>query len=193
MVMKPNFRTATSLAGQFLVALPTMPDPRFARALIYIISHTPEGTMGIQVNRLQSNMSFTDLLLQLDIPVSEITPDMPVLHGGPVESGRGFVLHSDDFSRDGTTPLGEGLAMTATVDILRAMAEGKGPAKTLLALGYAGWQGGQLETELQGNGWLTAPATADVLFDPNLEAKWDRAIGLLGITPAALSVVTGHA
>jgi putative transcriptional regulator len=153
--------------------------------------------MGIIINRLQGSLSFSDMLLQLDIPVSENTPAQRIHYGGPVESGRGFVLHSDDFQRDGTTVLGDGLAMTATVDILRAIALGQGPVRTLLALGYAGWQPGQLETELQGNGWLTTPCNTDadmnLIFDSDLDTKWDRAIGKLGITPAALSVSVGRA
>lgn len=191
MVTSP--RAINSLAGQFLVALPTMTDPRFSRVVIYIVTHGPEGTMGLIVNRPLSSMSFADLLTQLDIPHGETTPAIRINYGGPVESGRGFVLHTDDFSRDGTTVLEGGMAMTSTIDVLRALAEGKGPGRSLLALGYAGWQGGQLETELQGNGWLTVPADATLLFDSDLDTKWERAIAMLGITPAALSVTTGRA
>lgn len=170
-----------------------MPDPRFTRAVIYIVSHGLEGTMGLMLNRLQANMSFGDLLSQLDIPLTENAPALHVHYGGPVESGRGFVLHSDEFIRDGTMRLDDGLAMTATVDILRSIAMGQGPARALLALGYAGWQPGQLETELQGNGWLTVPANPDLIFDTELDTKWDCAIAALGISPAALSVTTGRA
>lgn len=186
-------RALHSLVGQFLVALPTMPDPRFARALIYIISHGPEGTMGLIINRPLASLSFTELLAQLDLPYSEQTPAIRLHYGGPVETGRGFVLHSDDFQRDGTTLLEQGLAMTSTIDALRAIADGQGPARVLLALGYTGWQAGQIEAELQGNGWLAVPADIGLLFDAELDTKWERAIAALGITPAALSVTTGRA
>lgn len=186
-------RSSDRLAGQFLVALPTMTDPRFTRAVIYIVSHGPEGTMGLIVNRMLGSMSFADLLAQLDIPFGESTPSIRIHYGGPVETGRGFVLHSDEFNRDGTTVLDNGLAMTSTIDVLRALADGQGPTRSLLALGYAGWQAGQLEVELQGNGWLTVPADPQLLFDADIESKWERAIAALGITPAALSVSTGRA
>jgi putative transcriptional regulator len=188
-----KFRAPTSLVGQFLVALPSMPDPRFTRAVIFIVSNGIEGTMGIIVNRLQASMTFSDLLMQLDVPVSENTPALPIHYGGPVESGRGFVIHSDEFMREGTLRLDDGLAMTATVDVLRAIALGTGPAQSMLALGYAGWATGQLELEMQGNGWLTVPADPVLIFDNEVETIWDRAIAKLGITPAALSTVTGRA
>lgn len=186
-------RAINSLAGQFLVALPTMTDPRFSRVVIYLVSHGPEGTMGLIVNRPLSSMSFADLLSQLEIPYSENTPALRIHYGGPVETGRGFVLHTDDFRRDGTTVLENGLAMTSTIDALRALADRQGPAQALLVLGYAGWQAGQLEAELQGNGWLTVPADPALLFDADLDTKWERTIAMLGITPAALSVTTGRA
>lgn len=191
--MVTSSRAINSLAGQFLVALPTMTDPRFTRAVIYLVSHGPEGTMGLVINRSLASMSFADLLAQLDIPHGENTPAVRIHYGGPVESGRGFVLHSDDFRRDGTTMLDNGLAMTSTIDVLRALAERQGPMQSLLALGYAGWQGGQLEAELQGNGWLTVPADPAILFDADLETKWERVIAMLGVTPAALSITTGRA
>lgn len=182
-----------SLAGHFLLAMPHMPDTRFARSVVYICSHGPEGTMGIVVNRLMGTMSFFELLNQLDIQISDNTRPVRVHQGGPVEGARGFVLHSDDFMLDGTTMVDDGIAMTSTIDILRALAEGNGPRHAFLALGYAGWQAGQLEQEISENSWLTAPASAELLFDGDLDTKWERVLGTLGIDIGMLSSTSGHA
>lgn len=184
---------ASSLVGQLLVALPGMPDQRFSRAVIYIVSHGMEGARGIVINRPLGTMGFGDLLMQLDIPQSESCPAVEVMQGGPVESGRGFVLHSDEFNRDGTSQIAQGISMTSTIDILRAIANGKGPATQLVALGYAGWLPGQIEEELQGNNWLTVPADAALVFHPDPDAKWDMALARIGATPALLSAHAGRA
>ncbi len=187
------------LDGQFLLAMPGMADARFARSVVYICAHSPDGAMGLIINQPARKITFSDLLLQLELVEPEdlirLPPErLPVLKGGPVETGRGFVLHSADFFIDNSTlPIDEGVSLTATVDILRAIAKGEGPEKAILALGYAGWSPGQLEEEIQQNGWLNVPADPSLLFDTNLEGKYGRALRLLGIDPAMLSGDIGHA
>lgn len=181
------------LTGQLLIAMPSMPDARFARTVIYVCAHTADGAMGLVVNRLFGAISFPDLLDQLGIETDDLKGDARIHFGGPVESGRGFVLHSTDFIRDGTLVVDEGVALTATVDILRAIAEGNGPRHRFLALGYAGWGPGQLDAEIQANGWLHAPSDPRLLFDHDLESKWERAIAKLGVNLSMLSAEAGHA
>ncbi len=193
--------TGGYLDGQFLVAMPGMPDERFARSLIYVCAHSAEGAMGIIVNQPSPGLEFPDLLAQLDIIPSGADIRLPpkaeklkVLKGGPVETGRGFVLHSADFYIDNSTlPIDEGICLTATVDILRAIARGDGPADAIFALGYAGWGAGQLETEINENGWLNCPADKDLLFDHGFETKHERALRKIGIDPGMLSASAGHA
>ncbi|WP_420134125.1 YqgE/AlgH family protein [Rhodopseudomonas sp.] len=189
------------LDGQLLIAMPVMEDERFARSVIYICAHSSEGAMGIIVNRPAGSIDFPELLVQLDIvekPEQIKLPDhaesMKVLRGGPVETGRGFVLHSSDFFiKDATLPIDEGISLTATVDILKAIASGSGPKRAILALGYAGWAPGQLETEIQDNGWLHCDADADLVFGNDIEEKYTRALHKLGIEPGMLSAEAGHA
>jgi putative transcriptional regulator len=189
------------LDGQLLVAMPGMPDSRFSRSVIYVCAHSPEGAMGIVVNQPAANIDFPDLLAQLDIIPSERPIKLPqkakalkVLRGGPVETGRGFVLHSADFTIDNSTlPIDEGICLTATVDILRAIARGDGPRHAVLALGYAGWSAGQLESEIHDNGWLHCPPDRDLLFDAGFETKYERALRKIGIDPGMLSTAAGHA
>lgn len=181
------------LAGQLLIAMPTMSDPRFARSVIYLCAHSEEGAMGLVVNKPLPSIGFTELLEQLGIEGDEVTQTARVHFGGPVESGRGFVLHSGDFKREGTMMVGEDVALTATIDILRAIAAGDGPRRHLLALGYASWAPGQLDEEIQSNGWLNAPPDEAILFDPDLSTKWERAIAKLGVSPSMLSGDAGHA
>lgn len=189
------------LDGQLLIAMPVMEDERFARSVIYICAHSSEGAMGIIVNRPAGSIDFPELLVQLDIvekPEQIKLPDhaesMKVLRGGPVETGRGFVLHSSDFFiKDATLPIDEGISLTATVDILKAIASGSGPKRAILALGYAGWAPGQLETEIQDNGWLHCDADADLVFGDDIDEKYDRALNKLGIEPGMLSAEAGHA
>jgi putative transcriptional regulator len=191
----------TFLEGQMLVAMPGMRDERFARAVIYVCAHSPEGAMGIIVNQPASNIKFTDLLVQLDVIPQEERIHLPrsaggvkVLKGGPVETGRGFVLHSSDFFiQDSTLPIDDGICLTATLDILKAIAAGGGPVNALLALGYAGWAPGQLENEIQQNGWLHCAADSALVFDADAGAKYDLALRKIGIDPGMLSSAAGHA
>jgi putative transcriptional regulator len=181
------------LTGQLLVAMPAMPDPRFQRAVIYLCSHGPNGAMGLIVNRLYGEIDFRMLLQQLNVkPVSEAA-DHAVHFGGPVEVGRGFVLHSPDYLREGTMRVDDNVALSATVEILQAIAEGGGPERIMMALGYTGWGAGQLDAEMQANGWLTAPADDGILFDEEIETKWERALAKIGISPTMLSGDAGHA
>jgi putative transcriptional regulator len=178
-----------------------MLDERFSRSVIYVCAHSAEGAMGIVINKAAADLNFSDLLVQLDIiPEAERirlpqrVGRMQVLMGGPVETSRGFVLHSPDFYLDQSTlPIDERVCLTATIDILRAIAKGEGPRSAVLALGYAGWSAGQLESEIQGNGWLNCPADPDLIFSSPLESKYDLALRKLGIDPAMLSTDAGHA
>ena len=177
------------LDGQMLIAMPAMNDERFVRSVIYVCAHSSEGAMGIVVNQVASNIKFPDLLVQLEvIPESERiqlpdrAEDVRVLKGGPVETGRGFVLHSADFFIENSTlPIDEGVCLTATLDILKAIARGNGPSSAVLALGYAGWAPGQLENEIQENGWLHCPADNELIFGNDIEHKYDLALRKIGI------------
>jgi putative transcriptional regulator len=188
------------LDGQIIVAMPGLLEP-FARSVVYICAHSSEGAMGLIVNQPALDMKFPDLLVQLDIIASsdvivlpERAQDIRVLRGGPVDAGRGFVLHSDDYRIENSTlPLDTGICLTATIDILRAIARGEGPNVAMLALGYAGWAAGQLENEIQDNGWLHCPPDLDLIFGRDLAGKYDRAMRKIGINPAMLSDEAGHA
>jgi putative transcriptional regulator len=189
------------LDGQMLIAMPTMRDERFARSLIYVCAHSSEGAMGIVVNQPAPNIRFSELLVQLEvIPAAELIQLPPragvikVLKGGPVETGRGFVLHSSDFYIENSTlPIDDGICLTATLDILKAIARGKGPQSAVLALGYAGWAPGQLESEIQENGWLHCSADPELIFGPDIDGKYGRALRKIGIDPGKLSSEAGHA
>ncbi len=181
------------LVGQLLVAMPQMQDPRFARTVIYLCAHTPEGAMGLVLNRLVHSITFPDLLEQLGIEPAIVGNEIRVHFGGPVESGRGFVLHTADYKREGTLPINSGIALTATIDILRDIARGAGPRQRLLALGYAGWGPGQLDAEIQANGWLQVPADEQLLFGRDVAVKWQQALAKLGIEHGRLSGEAGHA
>jgi putative transcriptional regulator len=189
------------LDGQILIAMPVMDDPRFERSVIYLCAHSPEGAMGIIVNRPAGSIDFPGLLVQLDIikkaeqiKLPENAESMKVLRGGPVETGRGFVLHSSDFFiEDATLQIDDGICLTATVDILKAIAKGSGPKHAILALGYAGWAAGQLENEIQHNGWLHCDADPDLIFGANADEKYLRALRKIGIDPGMLSTNAGHA
>jgi putative transcriptional regulator len=181
------------LTGQFLIAMPNMADPRFTHAVIYICSHGPNGAMGLIVNRLFGEVDFGMLLEQLEIKTPDDIPDLPVHFGGPVETGRGFVLHSSDYLREGTIRVDENVSLTATVEVLQAIVDGEGPEQMLMALGYTGWGAGQLEDEMKANGWLTVPADENILFGPGLDTKWERSLGKIGISPMMLSGEAGHA
>lgn len=189
------------LDGQLLVAMPGMTDQRFARSVIYLCAHSEDGAMGIVVNQPARVKNFPDLLVQLQVIAPQERISLPrgaeeiqVLSGGPVQTDRGFVLHTPDFFIDNSTlPIDDGVSLTATIDILRAIAAGEGPNRALLALGYAGWDAGQLEDEIQRNGWLNCPADPTLLFDRDLGAKYTRALRSIGVDPDRLSASAGHA
>jgi putative transcriptional regulator len=189
------------LDGQLLVAMPGMSDPRFARSVVYLCAHSEDGAMGLILNQPSRVKNFPELLVQLNIIAPEERISLPhdanriqVLTGGPVQTDRGFVLHSPDFHlTNSTLPIDESVSLTATVDVLRAIAAGEGPDRALLALGYAGWDAGQLENEIQHNGWLHCPADPALVFDHRLDTKYDRALQKLGVDLAQLSTRAGHA
>jgi putative transcriptional regulator len=189
------------LDGQMLIAMPAMSDERFARAVIYVCAHSTEGAMGIVVNQPAQNIKFPDLLVQLEvIPATERielpseAEEVKVLKGGPVETGRGFVLHSADFFIENSTlPIDDGICLTATLDILKAIARGSGPHSAILALGYAGWAPGQLEQEIQENGWLHCAADPELIFGTDTAHKYEQALRKIGIDLSHLSSEAGHA
>lgn len=185
----------TDLTGQLLIAMPGMPDPRFEHSLIYLCAHSDEGAMGLIVNKPSADVTFGNLIDQLSIDEGpEDVAGLRVHFGGPVELGRGFVLHSPDFRSEMTTlNVDDGFAMTGTLDVLENIARGTGPAKRLIVLGYAGWGPGQLESEIAANGWLTCDASTDLVFDTADGDKWEAALGTLGISPLALSSEGGRA
>lgn len=198
---KKRSQRGAYLDGQLLVAMPSMGDPRFARSVIYLCAHSADGAMGIIINQRAPNISFTELLEQLNIVPPQDRINLPAgLHamavhlGGPVETGRGFVLHSADyFSESSTLPIDDDVCLTATLEILKAIAGGRGPTNALLALGYAGWAPGQLESEIQANGWLNCPADPELIFDPQVDRKYARALRKIGIDPLRLVSDSGHA
>ena len=189
----------TFLNGQMLVAMPGVADERFSRSVIYLCAHSQDGAMGIVINHPARKVTFSEILVQLDVLGGEADAGLPVDHvpvvrGGPVEAGRGFVLHTADYFVDNSTlPIDDTVSLTATLDVLRAIAQGTGPKKAVLALGYAGWSPGQLEAEIGENGWLNCPADPALLFDPALEGKYETALRRIGIDPVMLSGEAGHA
>ncbi len=187
------------LDGQFLLAMPGLEDSNFSRTVIYVCAHTDDGAIGFILNRSKS-LSFGELMVQLELIKSEELIELPatardvsVQCGGPVDQGRGFVLHSDDYQSESTLPISDDICLTATVDILRAITRGKGPKRATMMLGYSGWGAGQLENEVSANGWLTCPADEDIIFDADLEAKYNGAFAAMGIDPAMLSRDCGQA
>jgi putative transcriptional regulator len=182
----------TSLAGQLLIAMPQMQDRRFMRSVIFLCAHNEEGAMGLVINKIIDTVTLPELLEKLGIPSLGLNSRRPVHAGGPVEEGRGFVLHSDDYREDNTLVVGS-MGLTATLDVLRAIGRGQGPRRSMLALGYAGWGPGQLDTEMSDNGWLHVPADEEIVFDEDIADKWQRALGKLGIDPLSLSGEAGHA
>ena len=182
------------LDGKFLVAMPGMGDPRFDHAVVFMCAHTPEGAMGLMINRPAQELDFQTLMEQLGVNGDAGASGPAVLFGGPVEHGRGFVLHSTDyFTKGGTMPISDDFGMTATLDVLQDITDGKGPEKRLLCLGYAGWGPGQLEAEIQNNGWLICDASPEIVFDTPWDDKWTAAARSLGFDPAMLSSEGGRA
>jgi putative transcriptional regulator len=191
----------TSLEGQFLIAMPSLREGPFTRSVVYLCAHREDGAMGLIINRRADEIDFAELLVQLDIVPGGEEIRLPsraeavkVLRGGPVETGRGFVLHSADYgATDSTVKIADDVCLTATIDILRAIARGNGPAHAVLALGYAGWSSGQLESEILANSWLTCPADSALIFDADYDHKYDRALAMLGVSEGWLSSDAGHA
>jgi len=181
-----------SLANQFLIAMPGMADPNFARSVTFICQHDDSGALGIVINR-PADLRLGEMLRQLNFPAAAAVARQPVYNGGPVHGERGFVLHEDVGEWESTLPVGEDLALTTSQDILRAVGEGRGPRRFLVALGYAGWGGGQLEREITANAWLNGPADPDVIFDAPLETRWAAAARLLGVDLGRVSSEAGHA
>jgi len=188
-------RLSGSLQGRLLIAMPSMQDSRFAHTVVYMCSHGEDGAMGLVINRPADHITFDDLLDQLSIDVSGAAhAHVPVHMGGPVATSRGFVLHSAEYSGSGATVwVGDGVGLTATTDVLRAIADGKGPRDKLLVLGYAGWGPDQLENEIKANGWLVCDAQPELVFAPDANDKWSQALATLGVDPSLLSGEAGHA
>ena len=188
------------LDGHFLLAMPGMADERFRRSVIFICAHSEDGAMGFILNKPQP-MRFQELVSRIgldskhrkQVTKSAQTEDFPIQSGGPVDTGRGFVLHSDDYISESTMPVNDDLCLTATLDILRAIHEGRGPDKAVMMLGYAGWSAGQLEQEMAANAWLSCPAHDELVFDRDHATKYDRVLARMGVSPAMLSLETGHA
>lgn len=196
---QPDVSRDQYLDGQLLIAMPVMTDPRFRRSVIYMCAHSEDGAMGLVINQRAEDITFPDLLDRLDIeevtakPSAQDITQFPVHLGGPVETGRGFVLHSKDyFVSDSTLSIKNEICLTATVDILKAIAHGSGPDQAILTLGYAGWSPGQLEKEIQSNGWLNCPADEELVFSGDLETKYEQALNRLGIDPSFLVMEAGH-
>ncbi len=187
-------QTPMDLSGKLLIAMPGMGDPRFEHSVVFMCAHSPEGAMGLIINKPAPDVSLGDVLAQLDINAGATTKAAHVFFGGPVEGGRGFVLHTAEYDNDASTlKVDEAFSMTATRDILEAMANGEGPENALAALGYAGWSPGQLEAEIQQNAWLTCDAEKAIVFADDSDGKWKAALAKLGVDPLLLSAEGGHA
>ncbi len=191
--MEKSDESSGYLTGQLLVAMPQMQDSRFERSVIYVCVHNADGAMGLVLNQPADEFTFPDLLRQLEIVLEGETASVPIHVGGPVESGRGFVLHTGEYELGGTIKVNDDFSLTATIDILKDIAEGHGPRRAILALGYAGWGAGQLDTEIQKNSWLNVTADESLLFEGDLGGKWSRSIAKLGIDVSLLSADAGHA
>jgi putative transcriptional regulator len=181
------------MTGQLLIAMPFMTTPHFVQSVIYMCAHTAEGAMGLVINRPLASPSFGDLLQQLEVLPAPPLRQIDLFRGGPVDSARGFVLHTSDWTGDGSLIVDHDVALTASLDVLKAIADGGGPARGMLALGYAGWGPGQLDREMQENAWLSAPADVDLIFDGDHDSKWRRAMAILKVDPVLLSGIAGHA
>lgn len=184
---------AGSLAGHLLVATPTIQGSCFARSVVYLCAHNEAGAMGIIVNYSVDGIRLGDILTQLDIHKDAEARDLPVHFGGPVESNRGFVVHDADYPTEECLIARDGIAVSANVSILQELARGKGPARGMLVLGYAGWAPGQLESEIETGSWIVAPATKQIMFDTASDLKWNVAIASMGIDLGHLSTDVGHA
>ena len=182
-----------NFVGQVLLAMPAMSDPRFERSVIFVCAHNEDGAMGVVINKTLDSIDFRELLGQLDIPANEAARDIAVHFGGPVENQRGFVLHSNDYRHDDTLVVDDQVGLTATLDVLRDLAQGQGPENSILALGYAGWGPGQLEAEFQDNAWLSVSASRELVFKVANSDKWERAFNSIGVDLSVLSGTSGRA
>lgn len=190
--MGPN-ELSQYFAGHLLVAMPHMQDPRFKEAIIFMCGHDEQGAMGIVINKLIEAVSLEDLLEQLGLDPELPGHELRVHYGGPVELGRGFVLHTSDYLGENSVEITSEVALSASTNVLQDVVDGHGPDHLLLALGYAGWSSGQLESEIMENGWLLLPAEASILFDPDPESLWRRTLQKFGVDPDHLSTESGHA
>lgn len=181
------------LTGKLVISMPHLEDSRYYQSVIYICGHDETGAMGIIINKPLSNVKFTDLLEQLSINFPPSAPDLPIHYGGPVEIGRGFVLHTDDYMTETSTLITNSLALTATLDILRSISYGTGPAKYIMALGYVGWGAFQLEQEIQNNGWIVIDSSQDLIFATEFDDVWKSAMASIGVNPNSISLDYGHA
>ena len=185
------------MAGKLLLAMPGIGDPRFHRAVIFVCTHDENGAMGLVINNVMADVTFADLVQQLkfesDIKIDSKALDLQIMRGGPVETARGFLLHSNDFSHDDTMSVDGGYSITGTIEALKDIARGEGPGDLLFILGYAGWDAGQLDIEIQKNAWLVVEPDPALVFDGAPEEKWTRAVDKLGFDPAMLSHVSGQA
>lgn len=190
----PQWRQSDGfLTGKLLIAMPGMPDVRFEKSVIFVCSHSAEGALGLIVNKPLEGLPFRELMTQMDIPVTDATPRVPVMFGGPVETDRGYVLHSNERANtQATLAVTPEIALTPTIDILRAIARGTGPQKFLFALGYAGWGPGQIEDEIAGNGWIHCDADTEIIFRDDTASKWEMALAKLGANISGLSSDIGH-
>ena len=188
------FNSSTdALTGKLLVAMPQLMDPRFTHAVILICGHDKQGAMGLVLNRLIDSLTLQELLDQLNMKVPLIKEEIPIHFGGPVEMGRGFILHSTDYLHKASVKINDDVALTATIDILNEIATGHGPHHKILALGYTGWSAGQLETELQQNSWLVVEADLNLIFTKELDLLWKHVLNKIGVNPELLSLEAGHA
>ncbi len=190
---KPSQTDPLPLTGQLLIAMPQMQDPRFQHAVIFICGHDENGAMGLVINKLVDDITLVDLMSQLELEGPKKEHDQTVHFGGPVEVGRGFVLHTDDYLHESSVKIAEGFALTATLEILVDISRGKGPKKNIVALGYAGWGAGQLENELQKNTWLQVESDTGLVFSEDLTQCWHKSLAKIGIDPDLLSMDPGHA
>ncbi len=182
------------LTGKLLIAMPGMGDPRFARSVVFLCAHSAEGAMGVIVNKPLDHVTFAEMLEQVGV-AAPMPPEVAVCYGGPVQPERGFVIHSASYrgKAQDTLRVDDRFSMTATVEVLEDMGRGLGPAQALMAIGYAGWGPEQLEDEIGQNGWLTCDASPELVFSPDMSAKWEAAMASLGINPLMLSEQAGHA
>lgn len=185
-------KSSNALRGQFLVGMPHLKDTRFAKSVIFLCEHDTLGAMGLVINHAFAGLTVHMVLRDLGLTIAPEVPDSPILQGGPLESGRGFVLHSSDYTEDATISFSEDLSITPTVSVLKMVAAGKGPGHSALILGHASWRAGQLDKEMAQNDWLSVPADPDVIFNLPIEKRWQQVWGQVGIDPAMLSNAVGH-